>query len=82
MMICTAIITTLYQKNADFSIRNDLMRANIEALTDDTEFGTDVLCYSNVNTNYDPDLYIEVRECMNCSVVKASSASNQLTCSI
>ena len=37
VMVCTAIITTLYQKNASFAMQKDLIRANIEVLAEDVD---------------------------------------------
>ena len=57
-----------------------LFEANVEALSDDEGFGPTVICYKFVSDSYDPELYIEVRQCSDCKYKKTSSASGQSTC--
>lgn len=54
-----------------------LMDANIEALAQNENIYPDgyVECWNVHNDSYDPTLYLEVRECVNCTMKKISSAS-------
>lgn len=54
-----------------------LMGANIEALAQIENIHPDgyVECWNVHNDSYDPTLYLEVRECVNCTMKKVSSAS-------
>lgn len=54
-----------------------LMDANIEALAQNENIHPDgyVECWNVHNDSYDPTLYLEVRECLNCTMKNVSSAS-------
>jgi len=74
VLLCNVIAIALLVK----SNRSDsLFHANIEALARN-EIGTDgyVDCWKVDNDNYDPSLYLEIRDCFDCTIKKVSSASN------
>lgn len=56
--------------------------ANVEALSDGESFGPLVNCYLSVSDSYDPELYLEVRKCIDCTIVKTNHVSNSSTCNI
>lgn len=76
------IITALIAVSAVYIFSNQtdpktLMDANIEALAQNENIHPDgyVECWNVHNDSYDPTLYLEVRECLNCTMKKVSSAS-------
>ena len=80
--ISAFIITALIAVSAVYIFSNQtdpktLMDANIEALAQNENIHPDgyVECWNVHNDSYDPTLYLEVRECLNCTMKKVSSAS-------
>ena len=76
------IITALIAVSAVYIFSNQtdpktLRDANIEALAQNENIHPDgyVECWNVHNDSYDPTLYLEVRECLNCTMKKVSSAS-------
>lgn len=61
---------------------NAFLETNVEALSDDESFGPEVNCFSSVSDSYDPELYLEVRKCLDCKIMKTSHFSNPWKCNI
>lgn len=75
VLFCSVIATFFLVKSNSQS--SSLMRSNIEALAQIEDIHPDgyVECWIVHDYNYDPMLYIEVRECVDCKMKKVSSAS-------
>lgn len=59
----------------------DLFERNVEALAADELIPIDhVLCFMRVAEGYDPQLYLEVRRCSDCTLVKTSTANTPSDC--
>ena len=77
LLLFVAFIIALISSNT----RCGMLQENLDALTQNEHFNPDVQCFSSVSDDYDPDLFIEVRECSSCSIVATGQASSPSTCS-
>ena len=59
---------------------DDLFRANVEALTQFEVMEDYVPCFIECEEVYGGSLYIELIRCVDCKLIKVSSASTQSKC--
>lgn len=80
MIIAAAVSATVYvNRSAD---RDDLFEQNLDALADGENIHPKdyIECWYVSNYTYNPDLYLEVRDCFSCSSVNASEVSTSDKC--
>lgn len=93
LVVILAAVVSAYVAYAPYRPQEDeVFELNLRALAvgggegeDEGEaggFGPSVACFNVVDESYNPDFYLEVRRCIDCELVKASSASTQSSCNL
>ena len=59
----------------------DLFEKNVEVLASTEHIPTDLVsCFMHVAEGYDPQLYLEVNRCSDCTMIKTSAANTPSNC--
>ena len=81
-MIIAAAVSAAVCLNCGQTRHNDLFEQNLDALADGENIHPKdyIECWYVSNYTYNPDLYLEVRDCSSCSSVNASEVSTSDKC--